>query len=395
MTKPTTPAPGTLRLTAKSEKATAASTKPRAPLRPGKAAAIPHAAKPVLDPTLFPAVAKPAVDPATQPPAAGPRPVAQRAPAPRTKPEPRRPAARADTPAPASPKRPNAKPRQRPVTALRTRPPAAPQPAEAQAQAPALSDTGDRLAKHVAQLVPCSRSEAEQYIQGGWVRVNGKVVEEPQFRIQNQTITIDPDASLLELSSITIVLHKPADWIDGTEESLAKLNRAARRTQFDDARTLLTAAKHWADDPSDIRVLQRHFKQLEAMVPLENAASGLIVFTQDWRVERKLSEDMGSMEHEVIVDVAGEVTPQALHLLNRTLDSDENLPHAKVSINSSTPERSKLRFAIKGAHRGVIAYLCERAKLEIIDMRRIRLGRVTLSELPVGQWRYLGAGEKF
>jgi 23S rRNA pseudouridine2604 synthase len=297
----------------------------------------------------------------------------------------------AATPAPG--KRPNAKPRQRPVTALRTKPPAALQSAEQ--QAPQQTVTGDRLAKRVAAMVPCSRSEAEQYIEGGWVKVNDQVVEEPQFRIQNQTITIDPDASLLELNSITILLHKPADWVDGTEESLSKLNRATRRAPFDDARTLLVAAKHMAKDPSGIRMLQRHFKALTAAVPLENAASGLIVFTQDWRVERKLTEDMGSMEHEIIVDVQGEVAPQALHLLNRTLDSDENLPHAKVSINSNTPERSKLRFAIKGAHRGLIAYLCERAKLEILDMRRIRLGRVAVSDLPVGQWRYLAPHEKF
>ena len=287
-------------------------------------------------------------------------------------------------------KRPNTKPRKRPVTALRDRP-----PATAQAVPQVLLDTGDRLAKRVAAMVPCSRSEAEQYIEGGWVKVNGQVVEEPQFRIQNQTITLDPNASLLDLSSITILMHKPADWVDGTEESLAKLNRATRRAPFDDARTLLTAAKHMAKDPSGIRMLQRHLKQLDAMVPLENAASGLIVFTQDWRVERKLSEDMGSMEHEVIVDVAGEVSTQALHLLNRTLDSDENLPQVKVSINSNTPERSKLRFAIKGAHRGLISYLCERAKLEILDMRRIRLGRVALSDLPVGQWRYMTPHEKF
>ena len=96
------------------------------------------------------------------------------------------------TPPPA--KRPNAKPRQRPVTALRTKPPATEQ------QPPHLTDTGDRLAKRVAAMVPCSRSEAEQYIEGGWVKVNGQVVEEPQFRVLNQTIGIDPDASLLELS---------------------------------------------------------------------------------------------------------------------------------------------------------------------------------------------------
>ena len=241
----------------------------------------------------------------------------------------------AAAPVPAPPRRPNAKPRNRPITALRTKPPATPQAIEPPRAAPH-TDTGDRLAKRVAAMVPCSRSEAEQYIEGGWVQVNGKVVEEPQARIQNQTVTIDPNASLLELSSITIVMHKPADWIDGTEESLAKLNRSARRAPFDDARTLLVAAKHMAKDPSGIRMLQRHFKALNAVVPLENAASGLIVFTQDWRVERKLTEDMGSMEHEVIVDVQGEVTPQALHLLNRTLDSDASLPRPR-SASTATP----------------------------------------------------------
>ena len=34
-----------------------------------------------------------------------------------------------------------------------------------------------RLSKRVADMVPCSRREAEQYIEGGWVRVDGQVVE--------------------------------------------------------------------------------------------------------------------------------------------------------------------------------------------------------------------------
>lgn len=319
------------------------------------------------------------------------KPATLRLPAKPPKPAPATPPAARPTAAaaPAAAQRPGAKPRKRPVTALRTKP-----PAPTQAPHP-LPDSGDRLAKRVAHMVPCSRSEAEQYIEGGWVRVDGQVVEEPQFRVDQQSITIDPNASLIDLTSITLLLHKPADWVDGTEESLAKLNRDARRAGFDDARSLLTAANHVDKDPAGIRVLQRHFKHLEALVPLETAASGLIVFTQDWRIQRKLDEDAGSMEHEVIVDVQGEVTDAHLHLLNRTLDSDRDLPHAKVSINSSTPERSKLRFAIKGAHRGLIAYLCERAKLDIIDMRRIRLGRVALRDLPVGQWRYLGANERF
>jgi len=39
--------------------------------------------------------------------------------------------------------------------------------------------------------------------------------------------------------------------------------------------------------------------------------------------------------------------------------------------------------------------LCEKAGLQILGMQRIRLGRVALSDLPVGQWRYLAGWEKF
>ena len=54
-----------------------------------------------------------------------------------------------------------------------------------------MTETGERLAKRVAALVPCSRREAEQYIAGGWVRVDGRVVEEPQHRVQQQVVTLE------------------------------------------------------------------------------------------------------------------------------------------------------------------------------------------------------------
>jgi 23S rRNA pseudouridine2604 synthase len=227
--------------------------------------------------------------------------------------------------------------------------------------------------------------------------VDGRVVEEPQHRVHaRQVVQLDPDATLIELPPVTLILHKPADWVDGTEESLARINRATRRSgAVQDARSLLDASHHLAKDPAGTRVLQRHFRNVEAMVPLETAASGLVVFTQDWRVSRKLDEDMGTLEHELMVDVEGAVPDEALDRLTRVLARDHSLPHTRVSLSSRTMERSTLRFAIKGAHRGLVAHLCEQAGLTIVDMRRIRLGRVALRDLPVGQWRYLGGHERF
>ena len=243
---------------------------------------------------------------------------------------------------------------------------------------PLQPDSGERLAKRVAQMIPCSRSEAEKYIEGGWVQVNGVVVEEPQFRVDQQTVAIDPHASLLQLSAVTLVLHKAAG------------------VPWDKAVASVQTNTHWAQDSSGTRVLKRHFQKLECDVPLETGATGLMVFTQDWRTQRKLVEDMDAMEHELIADVRGEVSEEALITIQRALKDERNpLPFAKASINSSTPDRSKLRFAIKGAHPGLVAHLCEKAQLEMLALRRIRLGRVALADLPLGQWRYLAEGERF
>jgi 23S rRNA pseudouridine2604 synthase len=241
----------------------------------------------------------------------------------------------------------------------------------------------------VAELVPCSRREAEQYIEGGWVSVNGQVVEEPMARVSDQQVVIDPHASLMELTEVTLLLHKPPGF-----DAMAEPGEANKKVK--PAQQLLTAANHMANDPADVRLLKRHFAKLTAAVPLENAASGLVVFTQDWRVLRKLDEDAGVIEQELIVEVAGEVPPGTLQRLNQGLASDGNpLPPVKVSLNSTSDSASKLRFAIKGAHPGLIAYLCERVGLQILSLKRLRVGRVGLAQLEPGQWRYLQPHERF
>jgi 23S rRNA pseudouridine2604 synthase len=194
--------------------------------------------------------------------------------------------------------------------------------------------------------------------------------------VSDEKIELDPKANLMELTPVTLLLHKPA-------------NHASPQQ-------LPSAASHWREDPSGIRVLKRHFHQLNSAVALEPAASGLLVFTQDWRVARKLSEDAQGIEVEVIVEVQGEVPVAQLQQLMRDTDArGQPLPAVKVSVNSSAESSSKLRFAIKGTHPGLIADLCERAGLKILTMKRIRIGRVPMTQLPSGQWRYLQPHERF
>ena len=242
---------------------------------------------------------------------------------------------------------------------------------------------GERLSKRIMQLRDCSRREAEQYIEAGFVRVDDVVVQEPQFRVSNQRVAVDAHASLLNLTSVTLIVNKPVGWTDQLKGPQA-------------LHSLLTEAHRSPNDPSGVRHLKSHLAKLEASVPLEYEASGLVPFTQDFRVQRKLIEDMPFMEHELIIDVRGEVAPDALRPIERAMrDERLRLPDFKISVGSSKPERSKLRLAVKGSHLGLALYLCELADLEILALRRIRLGRVSLGDLEEGAWRYLAEGERF
>jgi 23S rRNA pseudouridine2604 synthase len=56
---------------------------------------------------------------------------------------------------------------------------------------------------------------------------------------------------------------------------------------------------------------------------------------------------------------------------------------------------NRLRFAMKNPQPGVIALFCQAVGLTVISMRRIRIGGVSIGKVPVGQWRYMSAKEKF
>lgn len=234
---------------------------------------------------------------------------------------------------------------------------------------------GQRLAKVVAALVPCSRREAEQYIAEGWVRVDGRPVDEPQVRVTaGQRVEVDRTARLQPVVPATFLLHKPA----GMETEAAQ--------------QLLAEAGHWSGDTSNIRRSKAHRAGLRALLPLPAQASGLCVFSQDPRVVRKLTEDAAFVEQELVAEVKGTIAPDGLARLGHGLVREGRpLPPARVSWQSET----RLRFAVKGTDPHWIAWMCAQVGLELVALRRIRIGRIPMAALPPGQWRYLPAGERF
>ncbi|HQQ71897.1 MAG TPA: rRNA pseudouridine synthase, partial [Alicycliphilus sp.] len=240
----------------------------------------------------------------------------------------------------------------------------------------------------------CSRADAERLIEGGWVRVDGQVVELPGARVApRQRVELAQGASLMELPPVSLLLHKPAGFEAGLGLKAGGHKAHGSRSQGAPAADqLLVAASHLADDAPGTRVLQRHFRALECFTPLPTEASGLVVYTQDRRVARKLQEDMETLEQECIAEVAGQIAEGGLQQLCHGLSfNGRPLPPIKVSWQNET----RLRFALKGIRPGQVAAMCEAVGLRLVALRRIRIGRVPLARLPEGQWRYLQGWERF
>ncbi len=257
--------------------------------------------------------------------------------------------------------------------------------------------TAQRLSKRLAAMLPCSRAQAEQYIAGGWVSVDGQVVEEPQARVlPSQAVALAGDATLAPPAPVTLLLHKPPGYEDSSD--LLAFARAGKRALMLAGR-LLEPATHWAQDPASQRLLKRHFAKLAVPVPLQTQASGLLVFTQDGRVARRLTEDAALLEHEYMVEVAAQPQPEQLAELNQAGTPGgsprDSLAPFKVSLNSSQGGVARLRFAFKGHQPGLVERVCAQAGWPVRALRRQRLGRVALAQLPQGQWRYLGEWERF
>ncbi|MFT5644525.1 MAG: 23S rRNA pseudouridine2604 synthase [Janthinobacterium sp.] len=243
-----------------------------------------------------------------------------------------------------------------------------------------------RLAKRLSDMLPCSRREAELYILGGWVSVDGELVEEAGARIKpDQHIVLSPQATLADIPPVTILLHKPAGYGAG---------------QDDDGQTALSclvpqalmAQQGGQESSAPQRFLKHHLTNLTLTNGLALDASGLVIFTQDFRVARKLVDEQERVEQEFIVEVSGAIATGGLALLNHGLPfNGKPLAPIKVSWQNET----RLRFALKGVQPGQIVHMCKMVGLTVVAMKRLRIGRISMAGLPVGQWRYLLGYERF
>ena len=243
-----------------------------------------------------------------------------------------------------------------------------------------------RLSKRMSELGLCSRREADEWIARGWVRVDGQVVSELGSKVlPTQRITVERQAAAEQSKRVTVLIHKPVGFVSGQAED-----------GYTPAVALIKPENRWADDPS---AEQFHPTQLRSLVPcgrLDIDSVGLLVLSQDGRIAKQLIGETTSIEKEYLVRVQytklGTLPDSELKKLKHGLwmDGKPLLP-AKVRWQNE----DQLSFTLMEGRKRQIRRMCDMVGLKVLGLKRVRIGRVKLGDLPQGQWRYLGPDEGF
>jgi len=239
-----------------------------------------------------------------------------------------------------------------------------------------------RLSKRMSEMGLCSRREADEWIENGWVKVDGKVIDVLGVRVSPfAQIEIAKAAAQHQSEQVTILLNKPLGYVSGQAED-----------GHTPASVLIKPENRWADDPSGTKFKPGHLRGLAPAGRLDIDSTGLIVFTQDGRVAKRLIGSHSEVEKEYLVRVEGKLDDAGMKLLQHGLELDGvKLRPARVSWQNE----DQLRFVLREGRKRQIRRMCELVGLAVTGLKRVRSGSVMLGPLPVGQWRYLRGDEKF
>ncbi|KAF1032424.1 MAG: 23S rRNA pseudouridine(2604) synthase [Burkholderia lata] len=248
-----------------------------------------------------------------------------------------------------------------------------------------------RLSKRMSELGMCSRREADEWIEKGWVLVDGERIDTLGTKVRaDQKIEIDERASAAQAAQVTILLHKPVGYVSGQAED-----------GYEPAAVLITRANRWSGDHSPVRFSPQHLHALAPAGRLDIDSTGLLVLTQNGVVAKQLIGEQSDIDKEYLVrvrfgerliDIDQHFPAESLAKLRHGLELDGvALKPAMVSWQNG----EQLRFVLREGKKRQIRRMCELVGLDVIGLKRVRMGRVMLGALPQGQWRYLSADETF
>jgi len=218
-----------------------------------------------------------------------------------------------------------------------------------------------RLNRFIANCSVCSRRKADELILNDNVKVNGKVVNEfgTQVDETKDKVSVNGKDLILEVKKIYIMLNKPKGYITTSLEQYGR--------------------------PCILDLIK-----LETRVfpigRLDMETEGLILLTNDGEFSNKLMHPSNKIEKVYIAKVSGDITQEKIDkLIVGVVIDDYKTEKSKIERIS----QDELKITITEGKNRQVRKMCESVDLFVINLKRIKVGRLDLGDLETGKYRFL------
>jgi 23S rRNA pseudouridine2605 synthase len=227
------------------------------------------------------------------------------------------------------------------------------------------------LARALSKLGIASRREAERWIRAGRVRVNGREALLPERWILPRRDRVVVNGRLVgeDVPRIVIAFHKPRGCVT------TRADPGGRRTVYDE----LGDVGRW----------------VFPVGRLDRDTSGLLVLTNDHRLGHRLTDPGHGVPKTYHARVRGVPDREALRALREGLPLDDGTltRPATVRVLGSPPRAEGSTWLEIVLHEGKnrqVRRMGAAVGHEVLELVRVRIGRLALGDLAPGEWRELG-----
>jgi 23S rRNA pseudouridine2605 synthase len=215
-----------------------------------------------------------------------------------------------------------------------------------------------------------SRRKAEVLISAGRVVVNGEPATlGAAVSPEEDAVLLDGRRITLPHSFVYLALNKPAGYLTTLSDEPGR-NRPT------------------------IRSLMPPLPGLVPVGRLDAPTTGLLLLTNDGPLAHRVAHPSSQMEKEYELTVRNPAPREALHALSAgpTLDDGPMLPPRLTNLRRS-PNETTFHLTIHEGRNRIIRRACTAVGLDLISLKRLRIGPVALGGLPEGHHRELSAEE--
>ena len=224
-----------------------------------------------------------------------------------------------------------------------------------------------RLSKTLAAAGIASRRACEELVFGGKVTVNGQVVLKPQTLVSLEKDTITVSGNLVKNSQekVYYLLNKPKGYI-------CSHTRIGRKKLV-------------------IDLFQELPYRLFTVGRLDRDTTGLLIVTNDGHYAQDIIHPSKGLAKEYLVKTTQEISPEHLIIISKgaLVEGTWVKPIRVVKMRRGT-----LKVSVSEGKKREVRIMVQKAGLDILSLHRIRIGGLTLGNLPEGSWRSLSEKEK-